>query len=234
MAPRARGVTPRRPSPTCRRRPTLGRRRRRTVASSRGYSAAGPPRLRSLPSCSARRPKRSSWPMRGRRRPGAAGRRAGLFDRQTAVYDISAHMVYLPNGTALEAHSGLAGDLDDPRLARKERDRGVTPPDIYNLQPRGRHVPWRARAALHARVDETKVFGRSGLFAHTYMLGPNGQSNGCVSFKRLRRLSAGLRKPRDHAARGGGAPLRRHCGLPQQAAAAEQASFRNAAHGRYP
>jgi hypothetical protein len=27
------------------------------------------------------------------------------------------------------------------------------------------------------------VFGRSGLLAHTYMLGPNGDSNGCVSFK---------------------------------------------------
>jgi hypothetical protein len=31
--------------------------------------------------------------------------------------------------------------------------------------------------------DETKTFGRSGLLAHTYMLGPNGDSNGCVSFK---------------------------------------------------
>ena len=27
------------------------------------------------------------------------------------------------------------------------------------------------------------IFGRSGLLAHTYMLGPNGDSNGCVSFK---------------------------------------------------
>jgi Protein of unknown function (DUF2778) len=32
-------------------------------------------------------------------------------------------------------------------------------------------------------VDESKVFGRSGLLAHTFMLGPNGQSNGCVSFR---------------------------------------------------
>jgi hypothetical protein len=31
--------------------------------------------------------------------------------------------------------------------------------------------------------DQAKVFGRAGLLAHTYMLGPNGQSNGCVSFK---------------------------------------------------
>jgi len=31
--------------------------------------------------------------------------------------------------------------------------------------------------------DESKTFGRSGILAHTYMLGPNGDSNGCVSFK---------------------------------------------------
>ena len=27
------------------------------------------------------------------------------------------------------------------------------------------------------------MFGRDGMLAHTYMLGPNGQSNGCVSFR---------------------------------------------------
>jgi hypothetical protein len=32
-------------------------------------------------------------------------------------------------------------------------------------------------------VDDSKVFGRSGLLAHTYMLGPYGDSFGCVSFK---------------------------------------------------
>ena len=37
------------------------------------------------------------------------------YDDQTAVYDISAHMVYLPDGTKLEAHSGLGSKLDDPR-----------------------------------------------------------------------------------------------------------------------
>ena len=31
-------------------------------------------------------------------------------------------------------------------------------------------------------ADESKMFGRDGILAHTYMLGPNGQSNGCVSF----------------------------------------------------
>jgi hypothetical protein len=27
------------------------------------------------------------------------------------------------------------------------------------------------------------MFGRDGILAHSYMLGPNGQSNGCVSFR---------------------------------------------------
>ena len=31
--------------------------------------------------------------------------------------------------------------------------------------------------------DGTMLYGRAGILAHTYMLGPNGQSNGCVSFK---------------------------------------------------
>ena len=29
------------------------------------------------------------------------------------------------------------------------------------------------------------MFSRDGLLAHPYMLGPNGQSNGCVSFSDL-------------------------------------------------
>jgi hypothetical protein len=39
------------------------------------------------------------------------------------------------------------------------------------------------RALRLIPVDETKVFGRTGLLAHSYMLGPNGDSNGCVSFR---------------------------------------------------
>ena len=60
---------------------------------------------------------------------------SGLYDRSTAVYDITAHKVYLPDGTALEAHSGLGALLDDPRHADVKM-RGVTPPAVYDLQPR--------------------------------------------------------------------------------------------------
>ena len=32
-------------------------------------------------------------------------------------------------------------------------------------------------------VGDTSMYGRDGILAHPYMLGPNGQSFGCVSFK---------------------------------------------------
>jgi hypothetical protein len=110
-----------------------------------------------------------------------AGVTAGLYDRQTAVYDISAHVVYMPDGTTLEAHSGLGARLDDPNYV-DERGRGATPPDIYDLRPR-EALFHGVRALRLIPEDESKVFGRAGLLAHTFMLGPNGDSNGCVSFK---------------------------------------------------
>src|SRR3984893_17487772 len=57
------------------------------------------------------------------------------YDRWTAVYDVAAHTVYLPNGTRLEAHSGLHDRLDDPRHVN-ERMRGAMPPNVYELAPR--------------------------------------------------------------------------------------------------
>jgi hypothetical protein len=105
----------------------------------------------------------------------------GLYDRSTAVYDISARKVYMPDGTTLEAHSGYGDLLDDPRHP-EARDRGVTPPNVYDLAPR-ETLFHGVRALRLIPVDDGKVFGRSGFLAHTYMLGPNGDSNGCVSFK---------------------------------------------------
>lgn len=105
----------------------------------------------------------------------------GRYDRWTAVYDISAHTVYLPDGTQLEAHSGYGNRLDDPRHT-DERMRGATPAAVYDLQPR--ESPFHGVQALRLiPLDNEKVFGRTGLLAHTYMLGPNGDSNGCVSFR---------------------------------------------------
>jgi Protein of unknown function (DUF2778) len=103
------------------------------------------------------------------------------YDQWTAVYDISAHMVYMPNGTKLEAHSGFGESLDDPDQIDGV-NRGPTPPNVYNLQLR--EQPFHGVRALRLiPVDDQKTLGRTGLLAHSFMLGPNGQSNGCVSFK---------------------------------------------------
>lgn len=104
------------------------------------------------------------------------------YDRSTAVYDISAKTVYLPDGTKLEAHSGLGSNLDDPRSSRI-RMRGVTPPHIYDLKPREALFHGVPALRLTPIGGESAIYGRDGLLAHTFMLGPNGDSNGCVSFK---------------------------------------------------
>jgi hypothetical protein len=104
------------------------------------------------------------------------------YDRDTAVYDISAHMVYLPDGSKLEAHSGLGSKLDDPSSARIKMH-GVTPPHMYELKPREALFHGVPALRLNPIGGEDAIYGRAGLLAHTYMLGPNGDSNGCVSFR---------------------------------------------------
>ncbi|MBV9456596.1 MAG: DUF2778 domain-containing protein [Bradyrhizobium sp.] len=104
------------------------------------------------------------------------------YDRDTAVYDIIAHTVYLPDGSKLEAHSGLGSNLDDPRSA-KVRMRGVTPPHMYELKPREALFHGVPALRLNPVGGEESIYGRDGLLAHTFMLGPNGASNGCVSFR---------------------------------------------------
>ena len=100
---------------------------------------------------------------------------------RTALYDISAHVVYMPNGDTLEAHSGLGQWLDDPSSFTR-KDRGVTPPNTYKISLREK--PFHGVRALRLTpVGEASMYGRDGMLAHTYMLGENGQSNGCVSFK---------------------------------------------------
>lgn len=102
----------------------------------------------------------------------------------TAIYDIKAHTVYLPDGEKLEAHSGLGARLDDPRYI-KEKGRGPTPPNVYDLALRS-DLFHGVRAIRLNPVDDGRMFGRDGILAHTYMLGPSGQSFGCVSFKNYR------------------------------------------------
>jgi hypothetical protein len=110
------------------------------------------------------------------------------YDSQTAVYDISARAVYMPNGVKLEAHSGLGSLMDNPAYVDR-RMVGATPPNIYDLKPREKL--FHGVAALRMTpVGENEMHGRNGLLVHSYLLGPNGDSNGCVSIKEYDRFLA--------------------------------------------
>jgi len=102
-------------------------------------------------------------------------------DAHTAIYDIAAHTLYLPGGEKLEAHSGIGRRLDDPRYV-KAKNRGPTPPNVYELALRERRFHG-VRALRLIPVGDADMFGRDGMLAHSYMLGPNGQSNGCVAVR---------------------------------------------------
>jgi Protein of unknown function (DUF2778) len=103
------------------------------------------------------------------------------YDNETAVYDLAAHAVYLPNGTVLEAHSGM-GSLRDDLEHVSVPNLGATPPAVYSLKPRERD--FHGVAAIRMTPAEgSDIYGRSGLLVHSYMLGPNGDSNGCISVR---------------------------------------------------
>ena len=101
-------------------------------------------------------------------------------DGRTAIYDITARTVYLPSGRRLEAHSGFGDLMDNPRYVHV-RMQGATPPNVYNLTLRER-LFHGVRAIRLSPLDGSRMYGRAGILAHPYMLGANGQSNGCVSF----------------------------------------------------
>src|SRR5262249_18339888 len=84
-------------------------------------------------------------------------------------------------GRRLEAHSGLGDQMDDPRSAAM-RSVGVTPPNVYDLRLR-EALFHGVRAIRLIPKDSAKMHGRAGILAHTYMLGPDAQSSGCVSFR---------------------------------------------------
>jgi hypothetical protein len=112
---------------------------------------------------------------------GATQMPMGYADKLTAVYDISAKAVIMPNGEKLEAHSGLGPLMDDPNRVHV-KNRGATPPNVYELTMR-EQLFHGVRALRMNPVNASDMFGRDGILAHSYLLGPGGDSNGCVSFK---------------------------------------------------
>ena len=99
-----------------------------------------------------------------------------------AVYDISAARVYMPDGSVLEAHSGIGKMADDPRYV-DQKMRGPTPPGTYNLSRR--EALFYGVEALRMTPVSGKVgYNRSGILAHSYLLrGGRAESHGCVAFR---------------------------------------------------
>ncbi|MBB3950787.1 DUF2778 domain-containing protein [Aureimonas jatrophae] len=125
--------------------------------------------------------------------PAAPARTAPRAERGTAIYDISAATVYLPNGERLEAHSGLGAMRDNVRFVH-QKNRGPTPPHTYDLTMRESLFHGVQALRLNPVGGQRNVYNRVGLLAHTYMLGPRGDSNGCVSFKDYKRFLAAYQR----------------------------------------
>jgi hypothetical protein len=107
------------------------------------------------------------------------GTRAG---NGVAVYDISAAKVYMPDGSVLEAHSGIGKMADNPRYAHVKMN-GPTPPHTYNLKMREKRFHG-VEAIRMLPVDGKNKHGRDGFLTHSYLLrGGRAESHGCVAFK---------------------------------------------------
>jgi hypothetical protein len=112
------------------------------------------------------------------------GARAG---NGVAVYDISAARVYMPDGSVLEAHSGIGKMADNPRYAHVKM-KGPTPPHTYNLRMREKRFHG-VEAIRMLPVDGKNKHGRDGFLTHSYLLrGGRAESHGCVAFKNYDRF----------------------------------------------
>ncbi len=108
-------------------------------------------------------------------------KRGPKLSKGVAIYDITAQKVYLPDGKIMEAHSGLGSMRDNPRYI-KVKARGPTPPNRYKLSMREKlfhGVP----ALRLTPTDWSKMHGRNGILAHTYLRRRPGDSAGCIAFK---------------------------------------------------
>ncbi len=112
----------------------------------------------------------------GSAKPGLPG--AGS---KIAVYDISAATVHMPDGTKLEAHSGIGHRMDNPKFSHVKM-LGPTPPNIYNLRMRERRFHG-VEAIRMLPQDRAAMKGRDGMLTHTRLLRRSIGSHGCVAFK---------------------------------------------------
>jgi hypothetical protein len=100
---------------------------------------------------------------------------------RVAIYDISAAVVHMPDGTRLEAHSGIGKMADNPRFVHVKM-KGPTPPNTYRLSMREKRFHG-VEAIRMTPVGDQTMHGRDGMLAHSYLLrGGREESHGCVAF----------------------------------------------------
>ncbi|WP_246723516.1 DUF2778 domain-containing protein [Rhizobium sp. ARZ01] len=124
-------------------------------------------------------------------RPNWFGSRSRSRGR-TAYYDIAAGVVHLPSGERLEAHSGIGPMRDNPKYVHMKM-RGSTPPGTFKLSMREK-LFHGVQALRMTPVDGVHPHGRTGLLTHSYLLGRNGNSHGCVAFKNYPRFLAAYKR----------------------------------------
>ena len=104
-----------------------------------------------------------------------------------AIYDISAAVVHMPDGTKLEAHSGIGKMADNPKFVHV-RMNGPTPPNTYKLSMREKRFHG-VEAVRMTPIGKETMHGRDGILAHSYLLrGGRAESHGCVAFKDYNRF----------------------------------------------
>ena len=84
-------------------------------------------------------------------------------DGRTAIYDIAARAVYLPDGRRLEAHSGLGSFRDDPRHAHVRS--AARPRRMSTISLCGSDCLHGVHAIRLTPVDESRMFGRDGILS---------------------------------------------------------------------
>ncbi|TIP29362.1 MAG: DUF2778 domain-containing protein [Mesorhizobium sp.] len=169
---------------------------RAPVLSLRSSSPAAIPSMQGSPGKPAKRSKAAEMLAYAKPDSPAGGVFGNLFTKPgsgVAVYDISAKTVYMPDGSRLEAHSGLGSMVDQPRYVNRKNG-GPTPPHTYDLSMRESRFHGVEALRLNP-IDGKNKYGRDGFLAHTYLLrGGRAESNGCVVFKDYARFLAAFKK----------------------------------------
>ena len=99
----------------------------------------------------------------------------------------------MPDGSVLEAHSGIGKMADNPRYVNVKM-KGPTPPHTYHLKLREKRFHG-VEALRMLPVDGKNRNGRDGLLAHSYLLrGGREESHGCVAFKDYDRFLSAFKK----------------------------------------